>query len=290
MKATRKLIPALAMLLVAAVVMSSASYAWFTMSRQVTAQGMNVTVTAPNNLMIKPTGVDNDSDYAEIAKLTASDIVLVPASSTSGKAGQIYCVAPGQAVKPSDGSLFTDGTHKTKLTVGSAAESNTEGAYYDFKYTIKSDGGQEVKVVVSSVTATIKADQDGTKSVKPVRIAVMKADADTAQDSVIKIFNPNSGKHHNQKETGHESDAPTAVTSIDGEHEGYPTLANVTYTTPAANSGDTNFIVTLTAQNPTADIIIRVWYEGEDTECVVASGANANFDITVVLADVASLG
>ena len=283
MKATRKLIPALAMLLVAAVVMSSASYAWFTMSRQVTAQGMNVTVTAPNNLMIKEFNAD-DSTYAELTELTASNIVLVPASSTSGIAGRIYCVAPGQAVKPSDGSLFTSGDHRTKLTVGSAAESNTEGAYYDFKYTIKSDGGQEVKVVVKEVEATLRSTSPSGTSAVPVRIAVMKSD-----ESGLHIFNPNSGKHHNQKENGHESDAPTAVTSIDGEREGYPTLANVTYTTPAANSGDTNFIVTLTDTAPTADIIIRVWYEGEDTDCIVAKGAKANFDIKVVLADVASL-
>ena len=266
------------MLLVAAVVMSSASYAWFTMSRQVTAQGMNVTVTAPNNLMIKEFNAD-DSTYAELTELTASNIVLVPASSTSGKATEIFCLQDGQAVKPSDGSLFTDGTHKTKLKVGEAASYNAEtstkkeGAYYDFKYTLKSDGGQEVKVVVSDIVATLKNNPAETLSVKPVRIAVMKDD-----ESGLHIFNPNSGVHHT---TG------KAVKELDGN--GYPTIDTVTYTDKAANSGDTNFIVTLTAQDPTADIIIRVWYEGEDTDCIVAKGANANFDIKVVLADVASL-
>lgn len=272
MKATRKLIPALAMLLVAAVVMSSASYAWFTMSRQVTAQGMNVTVTAPNNLMIKETGKE-DSTYAELTQLTASNIVLVPASSTSGKAGEIFCLKDGQAVKPSNGQLFTDGDHKTKLEVGSLAESNVEGAYYDFKYTIKSDGGQTVNVVVSDIKATLKNDPAGDLSVKPVRIAVMKSD-----ESILRIFNPNSGVNHTDNK---------AVTSIDGD--GYPTIGAVTYTTKAADNGDTNFIVTLTDTTPTADIIIRVWYEGEDTDCIVAKGAKANFDIDVVLADVASL-
>lgn len=279
MKATRKLIPALAMLLVAAVVMSSASYAWFTMSRQVTAQGMNVTVTAPNNLMIKPTGVDNDSDYAEIAKLTASDIVLVPASSTSGKAGQIYCVAPGQAVKPSSGALYDD---KTLLMAGTEATSTNEGAYYDFKYTIKSDGDQPVSVVVSSVTAeinTVKPGQTG-KSAKPVRIAVMKDD-----ENGLCIFNPNNGEHHNVGQ---------AVASLnktqDSDLTGLAVLDAVEYKTPAQYNNDGNVIVTLNnGNNFTANIIIRVWYEGEDKDCIVAKGANANFDITVVLADVASL-
>ena len=260
------------MLLVAAVVMSSASYAWFTMSRQVTAQGMNVTVTAPNNLMIKATG-EADSTYAELTQLTASNIVLVPASSTSGKAQEIFCVKDGEAVKTDDGSLFTGGDHRTKLKKGTLASYGVEGAYYDFKYTIKSDGGQDVKVVVSKVTATLTSSSPSGTSAVPVRIAVMKSD-----ETGLRIFNPNSGVNHTPN---------NAVTSIDSN--GYPTIDAVTYTTAAANNGDTNFIVTLTNTAPTADIIIRVWYEGEDTDCIVAKGAKANFDIEVVLADVASL-
>lgn len=278
MKATRKLIPALAMLLVSAVVMSSASFAWFTMSRQVTAQGMNVTVTAPNNLMIKATGAE-DSTYAEINKQTASNIVLVPASTTTGTAGNIYQIIDGQAVVPSTGALYTSGDAKTKLKAGNIASYNaetskiTEGAYYDFKYTIKSDGGQDVKVVVSEIAATLTDSSPENTSAKPVRFAVMKAD-----ETGVNLFNPNSGVHHT---TG------KAVKSLDGN--GYPTIDTVTYTEPAEYNNNDKYIVTLTNTNPTADIIIRVWYEGEDTDCIVSKGAKANFDIKVVLADVASL-
>lgn len=272
MKTMRKLIPALAMLLVSIMVMSSASFAWFTMSRKVTAQGMNVTVTAPNNLMIKKTG-DADATYAELTKIEATNIVLNPASTVSGKVGEIYVVAPGEAVKPSDGSLITAGDSKTKLKVGDAAANNVEGAYYDFKYTIKSDGGQTVNVVVKEIAATLTATTPSGTSAKPVRIAVMKSD-----ETGLHMFNPNSGVHHT---TGQ------AVKEIDGN--GYPTKDTVTYTTPATYNNDGNFIVTLTAESPSADIIIRVWYEGEDTDCIVSKGANANFDIKVVLADVASL-
>lgn len=272
MKAMKKLVPALAMLLVSVVVMSSASYAWFTMSRQVTAQGMNVSVTAPNNLMIKATGAE-DSTYAELTQLTASNIVLVPASTTTGKVGQIYSVVPGQAVVPNTGALIESGDAKTKLEAGSAASDGVEGSYYDFKYTIKSDGGQTVKVVVKSITASLTVSSPSGTSAVPVRIAVMKSD-----ETGLYMFNPNGGVHHS---------AGQAVSGVDGES--YPTKAAVTYVTAAADNTDTNFIVTLTAENPTADIIIRVWYEGEDKDCIVSKGAKANFDIEVVLADVASL-
>ena len=276
MKATRKLIPALAMLLVSAVVMSSASFAWFTMNRQVTAQGMNVTVTAPNNLIIKDATL-GDETYSGVTTLSASNIVLVPASTTSGKAGQIYQVADNQAVKPSDGSLYfedTDGNAKTKLVAGNVASDGTEGAYYDFNYTIKSEGGQTVNVVVSEVAVTLTDASPSGTSALPVRIAVMV----TTTEDGVHLFNPNNGTHHA---------AGQAITNIDGD--GYPTRGTVTYTTPATTTADGNIIVTLTAEAPTANITIRVWYEGEDTDCVVSKGAKANFNIKVVLADVASL-
>ena len=46
MKLTRKLIPAFVMLLVSAVLMSTASFAWFSMNETVEATGMKVTADA----------------------------------------------------------------------------------------------------------------------------------------------------------------------------------------------------------------------------------------------------
>lgn len=55
MKNTRKLIPAVVMLLVSAVLMSTASFAWFSMNDEVTATGMDVTATTPASLEIAAT-------------------------------------------------------------------------------------------------------------------------------------------------------------------------------------------------------------------------------------------
>lgn len=52
MKKMRKLVPAFAMLMVAAIMMSTASFAWFTMNDQVTATGMQVQAKASGNLLI----------------------------------------------------------------------------------------------------------------------------------------------------------------------------------------------------------------------------------------------
>jgi len=48
MKNTRKLIPAIAMLLIAAVMMSTATFAWFSMNQQVSATGLQVTAKSDN--------------------------------------------------------------------------------------------------------------------------------------------------------------------------------------------------------------------------------------------------
>ncbi|MDD6203653.1 MAG: hypothetical protein PUC05_01455 [Firmicutes bacterium] len=283
MKATRKLIPALAMLLVAAVVMSSASYAWFTMSRQVTAQGMNVTVTAPNNLLIMATGTSDA--FAEISTINGQNIILMPASSNTGKKNDIYVVKDGQPLNATNGSLFmTDPNGKqtlleeAKLAVGAASSADAKaGGYYDFKYTIKTEGNSAVNVVVSQITVTKKNnDPQGKLSVKPVRIAVMSVSGE--DESMVKVYKPDStAVNHDNK-------------VVDSISVGVPTLVADTgiYTAVATKNNDANYVAQLSAGG-TQDIIIRVWYEGQDTDCVVSKGANVNFDIEVVLADVASL-
>ena len=52
MKKMRKLIPAFSMLLVAAIMLSTATFAWFTMNESVTASGMEIQAKASGNLLI----------------------------------------------------------------------------------------------------------------------------------------------------------------------------------------------------------------------------------------------
>ena len=69
MKLTRKLIPAFAMLLIAAVMLTTASFAWFSMSTRVTANNMSVTATTPASLEISA----NNSDWAYSANATTPE-------------------------------------------------------------------------------------------------------------------------------------------------------------------------------------------------------------------------
>jgi hypothetical protein len=64
MKKARKLLPAIAMLLVSAVMMSTASFAWFSMNTEVEANGMQVNATTAKNLVITNTKGSGESDKA----------------------------------------------------------------------------------------------------------------------------------------------------------------------------------------------------------------------------------
>lgn len=56
MKLTKKIIPALAMLLISAVLMSTASFAWFSMNDTVTATGMTVTAVQQEEIFLEIKG------------------------------------------------------------------------------------------------------------------------------------------------------------------------------------------------------------------------------------------
>ena len=99
MKKMRRLIPAFAMLMVAAVMLSTASFAWFTIGTYATATGMSVTAEAASSLLIingdKETGVEytvnetdlrnafNDADNT--VKFDRAGENLQPATLTSEK-------------------------------------------------------------------------------------------------------------------------------------------------------------------------------------------------------------
>lgn len=90
-KNARKLIPAVAMLLVSASMLSTASYAWFSMNNKVTAGGMKVNVTTPGDLEISADGQDYNKTNAptQVTSLTSST-VLAPVSSINGKDTSFY--------------------------------------------------------------------------------------------------------------------------------------------------------------------------------------------------------
>ena len=81
-KARKKLIPAAAMLAVSAAMLTTATYAWFTMNKEVSVTGMEVKAKAEAGLLINEISTIGDANWDEEAKSTANaGATLIPMSS-----------------------------------------------------------------------------------------------------------------------------------------------------------------------------------------------------------------
>ena len=80
MKKTLKLVPAFAMLLVSAILVSTSTYAWFSMNTAVTATGMQVQAKAESGIVITNEAVDK---WTASSKTTTSKRELLPTSTAN---------------------------------------------------------------------------------------------------------------------------------------------------------------------------------------------------------------
>lgn len=79
MKMTRKLIPAFVMLIVSAIMLSTASFAWFATNREVTANNMSVTANANIKFLHISTKVDSGFDTEVDAANASKSVDLIHA-------------------------------------------------------------------------------------------------------------------------------------------------------------------------------------------------------------------
>ena len=87
MKKMRKLIPAVAMLLVSAVLLSTATFAWFTMNDEVTASGMQIQAKASGSLLISQSPFSSENLGTTDVEINATVKNLKPIAYNDTKAG-----------------------------------------------------------------------------------------------------------------------------------------------------------------------------------------------------------
>ena len=127
----KKLIPALAMLLIAAVMLGTSTYAWFSMNTTVTATGMQVKAKSNNTFLLINTG-DNDT----ASEIQTAGLITVPLTVADADS-DLYPAKPKQAAEVAASAIFdgeTPVTNKaTAETVGNwyTAQNNNPGASTD---------------------------------------------------------------------------------------------------------------------------------------------------------------
>ncbi len=136
----RKIVPAVLMLLISAMLVGTSTYAWFSMNTKVTVTGMSVSARVSDNILIaQDNSVANDGDYGTSIAQTRS-ARLAPVSTTDGVA---YWYANSQT------NVNANGTAKEVSSV---------------KYTKYSEATDDA---VTEVQATALDDTAAGKSARP---------------------------------------------------------------------------------------------------------------------------
>lgn len=140
MKKFKKLIPALCMLLVSAVMLGSSTYAWFSMNNKVTATGMSVTAVANTQFLViaqNEAGLTNNATQIEFLKDTNYGIEEIQNEQT----------VRGNTVYP---AFYNAGDATTvNLADGGTHDVAAKGWYTGFspKFDAATDNGKLSKVI-----------------------------------------------------------------------------------------------------------------------------------------------
>jgi len=260
MKAQRKLIPAVAMLLVALVVMSTASYAWFTMSRNVRVNGLNFTAIAPTNLLISNEVGGEFKNEVDLSTLFG-EARLFPASSLTGKDGSFF--APEYIGVDSGGVA---GSAAEFRLVDTPVGLNTSGYFAEFDLYMKTNGAEDVAVTFDP---TIFTGTEGEDIKNAIRVAVIKAvrvdnDETTLTDTQKTVFKSANDSY--------PLDVEGPIATNEGENHW-------------KGASDENFIsdeetaiFTVPANQVVVKVTLRVWIEGQSNNCKGNSATDISFN------------
>ena len=179
MKKMRRLVPAMAMLLVSAIMLSTASYAWFTMGTQATATGMTVKAEAASSLMIV-SEADSTNIIEKFQKatnnvaLTAVNRVLKPATKSDSSATKLATIEDPSSVVHATGAYTGD---MVEVTANANSEYYIDYTVYIFaagaavtdkklQVTVTPDAFTEVIHNAVTVDFWVATSQNATKELK----------------------------------------------------------------------------------------------------------------------------
>ena len=284
MKNMKKLIPALAMLVLSAVMMSTASFAWFSMNTSVAVGNITVDTVAPVFVSIK----DKSGNWATKYEDTMSG-VLVPAD-TADFTNWIALNYNTYVDANTNGGGILENTETVSKenaagdqvvyeveTDGTVAFNDQAVAYlkYDFEFTLQNDPGSDVYIFLNNILVNLSS-KGMTNSLRVavlngsdlVGVYSLKEEGDsyypltTEDDTTWSV-----------SDTAVESVVCTGATDVDG-------VKKYTY-----SDNEYENAVELSVYDGTDDtvttITVYVWFEGQDAQCI-NSAADGSFNFSFV--------
>lgn len=285
----KKLIPAIVMLLVSAVILSTASYAWFTISADVEASGMQVTASAPSSVLIS--GKDPDNQTASWSTYTSfvnfSDMVsdtyvnkLQPVSSWDGET--FYNIAQCEDIT----GAAVYGTDITEVD-------DLKGFVASYQLKLQNTSTENaVNIVVSEIKI---ADSFATSAISgAIRVAIKNEN-----DGTTYVYNPSGSTGYVNVLAADGSVAQAAVGPINAEYTGgvAGAFADTAKGVAPAYKDATQVIANITAYDPTETtaagtngcftyeelFTVYIWIEGQSSACITAN-AGLSSAIEIVFA------
>lgn len=273
--ARKKLIPAAGSLLISAAMLSTSTYAWFTMNKEVSVTGMSMTTTVESNLLIDDVAAchggswsagnyaTNDSTFRSSTTQTISGASLAPLSTVNGY--NFFATHPENVKGDGDAidNAYTEITELSDLTgLGYTSANQT---YLDYHFVLKAvntDSANPQNINLSQLKMTFSK---ATDSEKAWRVAVHSKKFTTAVVDGAKTLpdidaNSTGVLTHIYAPAGAGNfESGKAVTSASA-------TGAVTYASAAADST----IATVAAgATEYYEVVVRVWLEGEDETCNV---------------------
>ena len=291
MKNMKKLIPALAMLVISAVMMSTASFAWFSMNTQVEVNGITVDTVAPVYVSIKKT-----SESTWNTAVTANkNIKLIPADTNTAVLdntnGFTWVAIDPNKFQTTTGGGVVAGEKKVSAddllaisntgTITTTGWTDTAAYLFDsYDFALQNDPGKTVEIYLNQmILDDISKGMVGCLRVALVNVVTTgSGDSVTTTRSLVGVYAAGATDTYAPLKSGADGyTADTSTVSTVAGTVGTDGAANtVTYTYAAENA-----VELPVAANGQVTLEVYVWFEGQDTDCVNAN-ANGGFTITFI--------
>ena len=228
MKKTRKLIPALAMLLISAVMLSTASFAWFATNKEVSANNMTVTANANTKYLQISTNASTGFGTAVDALNTNKSIDLINAKLADNKTVSWYLGS-----STNSGSVGTTGealgTDVVASDVDPANPADSKYALINTFYFKMSDTSNAELTNLDVKSITVSGDSSLQNALRVLVVGYAGSEVVGAQ-----IWKT-------------DTSTPTKMVEADANNADYLVTSNITKASPA-----------------TVSVKVYVYYDGED--------------------------
>lgn len=298
----RAFISAIAMLIVSAIVLTSATYAWFSMAKRVEVESMELNVTSPEGIQISA----NTSAFT--TKLTVDDVKGTSSTRFSAYSGNINNIP--ETVKPSSSNFatsgflpyFFDGSINDQGRMDVTRATDVGSGYVAFDLFIKVKNATLVRFGSSTVTCDSNPELPTAMRVALVKCGTVAENADAAAiQSVLpgaqvanKVIYELDASSHTAAATALGASGIMETRGIQSAGSNIATDATYNNIVPRSNTtiaGAINATIATSSSAATINVDagitrmrVYMWMEGNDVDCANdIAGATINFNLVLTI-------